>query len=59
LEEAARREAVLEVYHLLQGFDIEFRPDLSLWLQTSRGEAQRPPLKKLERTLEIGVGREC
>jgi FlaA1/EpsC-like NDP-sugar epimerase len=59
LEEAAGREAVLEVYDLMQGFDIEFRPDLSLWLQTSRGEAEKPPLEELERTLEIGVGQEC
>jgi O-antigen biosynthesis protein WbqV len=30
LEGAARREDVTEVYHLMQGFDIEFRPDFVL-----------------------------
>jgi FlaA1/EpsC-like NDP-sugar epimerase len=52
LEEAARRESVLEVYHLMQGFDIEFRPDFSLWAQTSRAGAVRPDVKEAERIVD-------
>jgi FlaA1/EpsC-like NDP-sugar epimerase len=52
LEEAARRESVLEVYHLMQGFDIDFRPDFSLWAQSSRPGTETPHVKGAERIRE-------
>ncbi len=49
LEEAARREAVMEVYRLMQGFDIEFRPDFSLLAQSTRVGAEKLHVKESER----------
>ncbi|MGO8734226.1 MAG: polysaccharide biosynthesis protein [Terriglobia bacterium] len=49
LEEAARREAVMEVYRLMQGFGIEFRPDFSLLVQSTRVGAEKLHVKESER----------
>ena len=55
LEEAARREAVAEVYHLMQGFDIEFRPDFSLLAQSTRVGAEKPHVRESERIAETSL----
>ena len=52
LEEAARREDVLEVYHLVQGFDIGFRPDFSLWVQSSRAGAGKLDVKQADQAVD-------
>ena len=46
LEEAARREAVLEVFHLMQGFDIAFHPDFSTWVRSSGAGAAQVHVKE-------------
>jgi hypothetical protein len=33
----------------MQGFDIEFRPDFSLWAQSTRGGAEKLHVKESER----------
>jgi O-antigen biosynthesis protein WbqV len=55
LEEAARREAVTEVYHLMQGFDIEFRPDFSLLAQSTRVGAEKRHVTESERIEETSL----
>jgi FlaA1/EpsC-like NDP-sugar epimerase len=55
LEEAARREAVTEVYHLMQGFDIEFRPDFSLLAQSTRVGAEKLHVRESERIGETSL----
>jgi FlaA1/EpsC-like NDP-sugar epimerase len=57
LEEAARREAVTEVYHLLQGFDIDFHPDFSLLAQSTRAGAEKPRVKDSEPIAETSLNR--
>jgi FlaA1/EpsC-like NDP-sugar epimerase len=46
LEEAARREAVLEVFHLMQGFDIAFHPDFSTWVRSGAAGAAKVHVKE-------------
>lgn len=55
LEQAAQREAVLEVYRLLQGFDIDFHPDFSLLVQSTRAGAEKPRVKESERSAETSL----
>ena len=52
LEEAARREAVTEVYRLMQSFDIDFRPDFSQLVQSIRVGAEKLHVKESERIAE-------
>ena len=49
LEDAARREAAVEVLQLMQVYDIDFHPDLAVWARLSRGDAAGPQVEKEER----------
>ncbi len=56
LEDAARREAVVEVLQLMQMYDIDFHPDLSVWARPGGEDAEGPQAEQEERITESVPG---